>query len=347
MLVSRYFGLFFLGLSTVLSGCTSLYERALESKIREYADNSQWEGQDLFVYFGGTGVVDSDTRAGSSVAVVVEGEVYLFDCGPGSTRVLHQGQVPVEWLTTVFFTHMHSDHFGDLGHLTMSSQLAGRTGPMRLFGPQGIQDLASGFQQAYAADLAHRIAQHPDYLSTERGSYEVLEVDPDRGSQLLLEKGGLRIYAAPVNHHPVPEALAYRIEYAGRVVVISGDTSYHPPLATFARGADLLIHEAMDKELAQEMARAFHNQGEERLGQLILEAMPNHSSAADAGRLAAESNVQQLILTHLSPPLLIPKWRRDVLRAAKKEFSGEVSLAEDGMLIALKPLSPHHTTQED
>jgi ribonuclease Z len=319
-----------------LTGCGGVRQALLSQEIRAYTDHSSWEEGNLYIFFGGTGVVDSDARAGSSIAVVANGELFLFDCGPGSTRVLQQGHVPLEWSRAIFFTHLHSDHFGDLGQFTLASQLSGRASPLTIYGPEGTQEMASGFQQAYARDLEFRIAQHPDHLSKELGEYEVVELDGEPVEQVVYEDQGIRISALAVDHTPVTPALAYKVEAGGRVVVISGDTSYHKPLASFAEGADVLIHEAMDKELALRMADVFASQDAPRTGQLIHEALPNHSSPADAGNLAREARASRLVLTHLSPPLLTRRWRKDVLNSARQQYPGPVSLAEDGMTIILE-----------
>jgi len=317
-----------------LSGCQGIHKRLLQSAVRSYTDTQDWETDDLLVFFGGTGVLGSDTRAGSSVAIVANQEVFLFDCGPGSTRVLQQGFVPLEWSRTVFLTHLHSDHFGDLGELTIASQLEGRTTPLTLYGPEGVAELASGFETAYGQSLDFRIAQHPGSLDRTAGQYRVVEIESRE--EVLVDRDGIRITAFPVDHQPVDPAFAYKLEYGGRTVVISGDTSHHSPLAGFAQDADLLIHEAMDKERIQQLAQEFQNQGTARTSRLLHEAISNHSDPGDAGALATEASVHHLVLTHIAPPLVVPGWRRSFVKKAREQYSGPTTLAEDGMMILLE-----------
>ena len=55
----------------------------------------------------------------------------------------------------------------------------------------------------------------------------------------------MRVFAFLVEHEPV----GYRIEYKGRVVVISGDTRKTENVARHAKGPDMLIHEAYNKDI--------------------------------------------------------------------------------------------------
>ena len=58
----------------------------------------------------------------------------------------------------------------------------------------------------------------------------------------------MSVTALRVDHPPVTECYALRFEHGGRSVVFSADTAYFPPLAGFAEGADILVHEAMLEE---------------------------------------------------------------------------------------------------
>ena len=130
--------------------------------------------------------------------------------------------------------------------------------------------------------------------------------------------------------------MGYRIEYAGRSVVISGDTLYYPPLATYAEGVDLLIHEAMDKDFAVRVADISRELDQDRTAVLIEDALSNHSTPQDAARIAQAAGASQLVLTHVSPPLITPLLRFNFVRSAEAEFDGAVVIAEDGAWIDLE-----------
>src|SRR4029450_11823044 len=73
---------------------------------------------------------------------------------------------------------------------------------------------------------------------------------------IVLEEGELRITAIEVDHAPIAPAYAYRFDYKGRSVVITGDLKYHAPLAAAARGADVLVSEAIVPSMTQALSRA-------------------------------------------------------------------------------------------
>jgi ribonuclease Z len=79
-----------------------------------------------------------------------------------------------------FLPHFHSDHIGDLGEFNMNTWAMGRPGPLRVYGPPGVERVVAGFAEAYALDTQYRIAHHgteflpkaaaPQWCSTKTGS---------------------------------------------------------------------------------------------------------------------------------------------------------------------------------
>ena len=136
------------------------------------------------------------------------------------------------------------------------------------------------------------------------------------------------VEALLVEHPPVVPAFAYKFTTPDRVVVFSGDTAYHAPLATFARGADVLVHEvmltgALDRLLAR-VPNATH---------LRDHLVASHTDAVDVGRIASEAGVARLVLWHFVPsydPLLTDA---DWLEPVRRHFTGEVVLGADLMAV--------------
>ena len=90
-------------------------------------------------------------RSGPGVAIVVNDEAYLVDFGAGVVRRAaslspeYGGEIPglsVEKLNHAFLTHLHSDHSVGLPDLLLTSWVAGRDRPLRLFGPEGTVSMA-------------------------------------------------------------------------------------------------------------------------------------------------------------------------------------------------------------
>ena len=102
-------------------------------------------------------------RSGPSVAVVVNDEAYLVDFGPGIVRRAaslspeYGGDIPglaVEKLNHAFLTHLHSDHSVGLPDLLLTSWVAGRDRPLKLFGPEGTASMAKNIIAAYKRTFA-------------------------------------------------------------------------------------------------------------------------------------------------------------------------------------------------
>jgi ribonuclease Z len=157
-----------------------------------------------------------------------------------------------------------------------------------------------------------------------------LPVDPE-GPVVVLDEGGLRVTAFAVDHAPVSPAVGYRFDFAGRSVVVSGDARKSASVIANARGADLLVHEALCPPLIERAAATARGLGRERLAKLATDVLDYHTSAVQAAEVAREAGVGKLVLTHLvpAPPNAIA--RRLFLAGTADAFPGEIVLGEDGM----------------
>jgi ribonuclease Z len=242
-----------------------------------------------------------------------------------------------EAIGAVFLTHLHSDHIGELGEFNLQTWAAGRSGPMRVYGPDGVSDVVQGYTQAYAADTRFRVAHHgPALLPPERATMVAIPVLPDgAGAARILDEDGVVVTAFVVAHDPVKPAFGYRFDYGGRSVVVSGDTRPCPNLVEHARGADVLVHEAQANALVRIMETAARDTGEARVAKILGDIPSYHSDPADVAREAVTAGVRLLVLTHLTPPpdnaLLAGIFRRDVDAVPPRGLV----LGEDGTLVVL------------
>ena len=286
---------------------------------------------------GTSSPIPSPNRAEACTAVFAGGRMWIVDTGPGSWRTLALRRVRGEAIGGIFYTHLHSDHIGELGEFNLQTWVAGRPAPLRVFGPDGVTDLVHGFAQAYAADTRFRIAHHGvALLPPDRA---VMVAHPialeGTGAGRVLDEDGVVVTAFAVAHDPVKPAFGYRFDYGGRSVVVSGDTAPSPNLLAQSHGADVLVHEAQANALVHIMEAAARETGQSRIAKIFADIPSYHTDPADAAREAVAAGVRLLVLTHFTPPpdnaLLALIFRRDV----SSEPPQGIVLGEDGTLIIL------------
>lgn len=325
-----------------LTGCDAMIERQIERTLSR-VDDSMLQSPDLQVILCGTGspLPDPD-RAAACTAVLVGGELWLIDAGPGSWETLDLTNVPTRALTGVLLTHFHSDHIGDLGEAVTQSWIAGRKTPLEVYGPPGVQRIVDGLAMVYANDVEARHAHHGEEAMPLEGSRAIAReiALPAAGEgTLIVDRNGLRITMFAVDHEPVVPAVGYRVDWKGRSVVISGDTKKSATIAKQAKDADLLIHEALDADAIARARGVAGRTGRTRLAKLTGDIPTYHASPVEAAQTAREANVKKLVFTHMVPGPANVIIRRHFLQGVSDAFAGEVVLGEDGMKFSLPPKS--------
>lgn len=224
----------------------------------------------------------------------------LVDC-PGSVvhRLARLGVGPGD-LERLLLTHDHVDHVYGLAHLVHAAAIAGREHELVVHAPPDTLATAERILEAHGLD-------------DERYPGVDLRPQGDRLGALVFERRRMRVTAATTAHGRDTRAL--RVEAGGAVLGHSSDTRYHEPLAELFRGADLLLHDCSGLHRDRERF-----------------AM-NHSSAAEAGRMATLAAVGELRLIHLSPEAELDE--AELVMEAEREFAGRVAVARDGDLYRL------------
>jgi ribonuclease BN (tRNA processing enzyme) len=263
-------------------------------------------------------------RANSSApaqVIVVDDIAYVVDCGDGVARQLVRAGVPLPSIRHVFLTHHHSDHNADYGTLLLLAWTAGLTTRVDSWGPPPLEEITRLFLEMSASDMRTRIADegrsplapliHPHEVAT--------------GGEVMRDER-VRVTAAVVPHPQVETALAWRFDTRDRSIVISGDTAPSEALVRLARGASVLVHEAMwGPAVGRLAARLPHaTRLEEHL-------RASHTTAEDAGRIAREAGVGTLVLSHFVPPddptITDAMWQE----AAATQFRGTIVVGKDLM----------------
>lgn len=318
-----------------------VFERGVEVNIARSVTEELGDGLHVFVCGAGTPMPDP-LRGGPCLAVMAGGEFIVIDAGSGGARTLTRMGFPIGAVDAVFLTHLHSDHMDGLGELLMQVWVnGGRDVPLPVHGPPGVDELVNGFNAAYRIDGTYRAAHHGPEIANPagRGGAPVTISMPagPGGQGVVYQSGGVTVTAYRVSHAPVEGAYGYRIDYQGRSVSISGDTIDDPNLVAASRGADLLFHEALNRNMVTSMRTAAEGAEREGLVQILDDILDYHATPEDAARAAQEAEVSRLVYYHTIPPLPQRSLNAVFMKDAKALFDGPMEVAEDGFIYTLPP----------
>jgi ribonuclease Z len=322
-----------------LSGDAMLRTMKARRAVRDATAQALNRKDALTVVLVGTGCPLPSDRAQASTAVFAGGQFLLFDCGDGASQSIDALQLPIEQLDAVFVTHYHSDHFADLGEIIDRSWLLGRREVLDVHGPTGITELVDGFKQAYRLEQGYRTAHHgPEIMPPASAGAQArpFEAETSGAPVVIYDKMGVVVKAFAVNHPPVHPAVGYRVEYGGKVVVISGDTTATDSLVEQSRDADLLCAEVMNMALVEQMEKANEEIGNHSLAHILNDIRKYHIDVRQLGELAQQAKVKRLALTHMIPP--VPKAAAAFVfkGPVSQPYRGEVIVGEDGTKIVLE-----------
>ena len=257
----------------------------------------------------------------ASNALIVNGVLYVVDCGNGVALQLAAARVPLPTLRHVFITHQHSDHNADYGNLIWLSWASGLRTRVDTWGPPPLEKMTRLFLEMNAYDIDIRIEDEGRVpLAPLIHAHDVSEPG------LVMQDENVKVTCTLVEHPPVKPALAYRFDTADRSIVFSGDTHRSDALVKLAQGADVLVHEALYVPGVDRLVARVPN-----ASTLRKHLLDSHTTAEDCGRVATAAGVKTLVLSHLVPaddPLVTEQMWID---AARSEFKGEIVVARDLM----------------
>ena len=276
---------------------------------------------DFKVTLLGTGVpIPSAVRFGPSTLIEAGDQKLLIDAGRGATIRLEQMKVPIGRIDVLLLTHYHSDHTSGIPDVWLTGWLESYFGtrktPFRVIGPIGAKTLMENLERAYALDIKIRIAD--EKLPPEGVAISVSEYDRDG---VVYEKNGVRVIAFEVDHGDmIKPAYGYRIEYGGRVAVLSGDTRYNLNVIKYGAGADLLVHEvaAARPELMKEA--------------YIQRIIGHHVTPREAGMVFAKTKPRLAAFTHLvqlASPQVPPPTLDEMVAETREVYDGPLEVGED------------------
>jgi ribonuclease Z len=248
------------------------------------------------VFLGTASAVSYEGHENSFLVLEGEGSAVLIDCAARSLRRLQEAGIQLDFLNDLIITHFHPDHVSGLPNLLMDMWLLGRKREFNIHG------------NSHAISRARKMMALFEWESWG-GMYPVnFHEVPEEELVSVLETKDFQILSSPVEH--LIPTLGLRIESLkdDYTLAYSADTNPIETTVRLAAGVDILIHEAAG-------------------------AAEGHSTAAEAGEIAARAGAESLYLIHYSLRGEITD--ETLLAEAKKTFPGKVFLAEDLMMVKL------------
>lgn len=263
------------------------------------------------------------SQGSASVMVEVgnpERDIFFFDLGSGALRNFDGLHLPVTSTTKVFLSHLHADHVGDMPTLLFSLAKAGRRDPVEVWGPGGATEALGTaaytrkLLEAHAWDYAS-LNGHPGQSGAAASATEV----PFDRTETVYQRNGVTVTSFPVIHIQ-DGAVGYRLDFAGRSVVFSGDTRPCRPLIAASDGADLLIHETFPSAGVYAKKAGVPPAFAEQIVNAV------HTSPAMAGKVFAAAGAKMSVMWHLAVD-------HETVAAAypemRTQYEGPVTIAQD------------------
>jgi ribonuclease BN (tRNA processing enzyme) len=207
------------------------------------------KGTKLVLPGTGAGPTPGRTRQMTSHVMLSNGAAYVLDCGLGVTDQYARTGIPFSALRSVFITHHHPDHNIEYGPLLIVGWIQGLRPDVRAFGPPPLKQMTEDFLRAYKTTVDFW-AEDYNMKPIVIGVNEVSAAGP------VTQDDNVKVSAIIVEHPPVRPALGYRFDFNDRSIAFSGDTAPLQAVATLAKGADVLVHEAMYLPALEQYTRA-------------------------------------------------------------------------------------------
>lgn len=284
-------------------------------------------GQQLTATIIGSGSpIYNENRASASV-LISNGETnILLDMGNGTQTNLHKLGVAARDLDSLLFTHHHLDHNEEFAPILIGS-LLGRD-DFTIVGPPDTSKFTEAYLDLYGEDIAYRLGKSQRTIDDRKQAFTVTDIQGGESFKI----GDISISTIEVPH--TIHTIAYRFDYDGQSVVVTGDLTYSETLPTLAQNADYMIIDSGGMIMTNGSADnrkvpKINDQGNAKKkgknGQVRA-----HLNLDDSSRLAAESHVKNLVYTHFVPGDIDTVAS---LKEIRENYSGNVIFGEDLMVL--------------
>jgi len=291
-----------------------------------YPGTEELKRDEMRVFACGTGMPAARHKQAATCFLVElgNGDKFLFDLGTGSMANLAALMIPYDYLNKIFFSHLHTDHWGDLGALWAGGWTAGRTGPLEIWGPSGkTKDMGTKyaidhFLKAFNWDRQTRIAN----LANEPGKIHVTEFDYKGVNKIIYQENGVTIRSWPAIHAG-DGPVSFSLEWNGLKFVFGGDTFPNKWYIKYAKDADLAIHECF---ILPDQLVKYYGQPPS----VALNVGTNiHTSPQAFGKVMSEIKPRHAIAYHFFNE---EGTRYEIEEGVRQTYDGPLSMATDRMV---------------
>jgi ribonuclease Z len=243
------------------------------------------------IFLGSSNAIPTENHENTHMALVGEKTTLLIDCAGNPVLRLPQAGIGFDQISDLILTHFHPDHVTGVPLLLMNMWLMGRQHPLNIYGLPHTVDRMEILMDSYGW------ANWPNFFPVYFNRL------PEEELTLVISHEEFRVFSSPVRHM-IP-TVGLRIEFAasGKKLAYSCDTEPCPEVVRLSSGTDVLVHEAAGASLG-------------------------HSSAAQAGEIARQAEVNELYLIHYNTSNANIN---ELIEEARENFQGKVGLASDFM----------------
>lgn len=245
------------------------------------------------IILGTSNAIPTSEHENTHLAVVGEQRLVLVDCVSNPIVRLEQAGIDLNDVTDLILTHFHPDHVSGVPLLLMDMWLMGRRRPLNIYGLHHTLDRVEEVMRLYGW------AEWPEFFPVAFCRLPLEE------KTTVLDSPDFRIFSSPVQHFLPTLGLRFEFNLNEKVLAYSCDTEPCPQVVRLAEGADVLIHEAAGPATG-------------------------HTSAEQAGEIAAQAEVGALYLIHYPTGRFA---RGNLVEEARRRFQGPVKMAEDFMVL--------------
>jgi ribonuclease BN (tRNA processing enzyme) len=287
------------------------------------------KGTELVLLGTGAGPLPGQDRHMQSSVLLHNGVAYLVDCGLGVTDLFARTAIPFSAVRSIFITHQHPDHNLEYGPFLIIGWVHGLNQSVHAFGPPPLNQMTEDYLRSMKVTIEFWAE---DFKIAPLGMIACTDL-PKEGT--VMQDENVKVTSVLVQHPPVRPAYGYRFDFPDRSIAFSGDTVPLEAVADMARGADVLVHEAMDVPATEQFVRQHSREWHGTNFDTMMHHMrADHSPIEDVGQIAQKAGVKTLVLSHLTPPArgFVPP-DREWIQGASKYFKGKIIVGHDLMVV--------------